>query len=96
MQKVEHDKGNGMGRVAGPVCGDADEKIRLAISTYDTREPLQFDPCSAIQTSILAAEQIIRRKGYVLIGQGSRTAGFETQLTVSSLEALAKLEEKVN
>ena len=74
----------------------AGEKIRLVLSTYDIWEPLQFDQYSAIQESILAAQKIIRRKGYVLIGQGGKTAGFETQLTVSSLEALAKWEEKVN
>ncbi|HKP98464.1 MAG TPA: hypothetical protein VJ385_22225 [Fibrobacteria bacterium] len=74
----------------------AGEKIRLVISTHDIWEPLQFDPCSAIQESISAAKQIILRKGYVLIGQGSKTAGFETQLTVSSLEGLAKWEERIN
>ena len=77
--------------------------ISFAEGAWSTVHSLRSALCrlAALKGPVYAArrspaEQITRRKSYVWIGQGSKTAGFETQLTVSSLETLAKWEKKVN
>lgn len=63
---------------------------------HDLREVCIFDPSGGIEAAISAARGIIAAKKYVMICHGSKSEGFESQQTVSSLEALAEWEGKIS